>query len=89
MILKTFAIKDKALDTFGATFQQPTIDAGLRMFREVVLFGDENNRYKRNPEDYSLYYVGEYNDDSGELVNADNIMLSSAVEIITELKNQE
>lgn len=84
MKLKTFAIKDKALDAYGATFQQPTIEAGYRMFENVILYGDENNRYKKNPEDYTLYFVGEYDDATGELINKENIMLSSAIEVITK-----
>lgn len=89
MILKTFAIKDKVLDAFGATFQQPTVEAGLRMFREVVLFGNDENRYRRNPQDYSLYFVGEFNDETGELVDKENIMMCTATELLAELKNQE
>lgn len=84
MILKTFAIKDKALDSYGATFQQTTIEAALRMFKDLVLFGDEANRYRRNPEDFTLYLVGEFDDATAENKDIVNVRISSAIEIITE-----
>lgn len=89
MKLKTFAIKDKALDSFGATFQQVTIDAALRMFKDLVLFGDDSNRYRRNPEDFTLYMVGEFDDASAENVDIVNVRIASAIEILTEAKQGE
>lgn len=86
MKLKTFAIKDKALDSYGATFQQPTIDSAIRMFGDLVKFGDENNRYRRNPEDYSLYLVGEFDDSTAENTDLENLQIASAVEILAEAK---
>lgn len=84
MKLKLFAIKDNALDAFGPTFQQATVSAGLRTFKDLVTYGDESNRYRRNPEDYVLYQVGEYDDESGQLFDTKNVRLASAVETQTE-----
>ena len=86
MKLKTFAVKDKALDAFGATFQQPTIESAIRMFGDLVKFGDENNRYRRNPEDYALYLVGEFDDATAENIDLENIQIASASEIMAEAK---
>jgi len=84
-----FSIKDKALDTYSAPYMQATADAGIRMFRDLVYFGDENNRYKRSPEDYTLYIVGEFDDETAELANLEKpILLTSATEMIGENSNE-
>jgi len=84
MIYKVFAIKDRALDTFSAPFTQATIESGLRMWREMVMFQEESNRYRRSPEDYSLYCVGTYNDETARMESEMPARISSATEILAE-----
>lgn len=81
-----FAIKDKALDSFSAPFTQATVDAGLRMWRDLVLFGGEDNRYRRSPQDFTLYMVGEYDDDTAQFTDTVNVRLASASEVQAEAK---
>jgi len=88
MIYKMFAVKDKALDTYSAPFTQATIEAGLRMWRDLVMFGQDDNRYKRSPEDYCLYMVGEYDDESGQTNPAVPVRLASAAEVLAETNQQ-
>lgn len=86
MIYKVFAVKDKALNSFSAPFTQATIEAGLRMFRDLVQFGDTNNIYRRSPDDYHLYCLGTYDDDTGLMENLDKPMaMQSAVELVAEM----
>lgn len=83
-----FSIKDKALDTYSAPFMQATADAGIRMFRDLVMFGSDDNKYRRSPEDYSLYLVGEFDDETAAMANVEKpILLTSATETIGELNN--
>ena len=84
MLLKVFAVKDKAMDSYSAPFTQATMESGIRMFRELVTYDQTDNKYKRSPEDYSLYYIGEYNDATGEMMSHDVQRLSSVVELLTE-----
>jgi len=84
MLLKVFAIKDKAIDSYSAPFTQATIESGIRMFRELITYDQTENKYRRSPEDYALYYIGEYNDVTGEMMSHEIQRLSSVVEIITE-----
>jgi len=88
MIYKMFAVKDKALDTYSAPFTQATIEAGLRMWRDLVMFGQDDNRYKRSPEDFCLYMVGEYDDVTGQTTTAVPTRMSSAAEVLAETKPQ-
>lgn len=79
-----FAIKDKALDSYSAPFTQATLEAGLRMWRDLVMFEQQENRYKRSPEDFTLYMVGEYDDTTGLCTDTVNVRIASAAEILTE-----
>jgi len=88
MNYKVFAIKDKALDSYSAPFTQATIEAGLRMWRDLVLFGQDDNRYKRSPEDFTLYMLGEFNDETGELIEAVNVRIASATEVLSEINKE-
>jgi len=86
MIYKCFAVKDKALDSYSAPFTQATVEAGQRMWRDLVMFeGGENNRYARNPEDYSLYLLGEYDDTTGQMIALETPMqISNATDVISD-----
>jgi len=88
MKYQVFAVKDKALDSFSAPFTQPTIEAGLRMWRDLVLFGQEDNRYRRSPEDFTLYMIGEYEDSNAQLTEAVPVWIASATEVIAETKQE-
>jgi len=88
MKYKVFAVKDKALDSFSAPYTQPTIEAGLRMWRDLVLFGQEDNRYKRSPEDFTLYMIGEYEDSTAVLTEATPVWIASATEVLAETQQE-
>lgn len=79
-----FAIKDKALDSYSAPFTQATLEAGLRMWRDLVMFEQQDNRYKRTPEDFTLYMIGEYDDENGTCTDTANVRIASAAEILAE-----
>lgn len=89
MIYKIFAIKDKALDSYSAPFTQPTIEAGLRMWRDLVMFSQEDNRYRRSPDDYTMYMVGEFDDDTATFTETANVRIASANEVIIEATTKE
>jgi len=88
MKYKVFAVKDKALDSFSAPYTQPTIEAGLRMWRDLVLFGQEDNRYKRSPEDFTLYMIGEYEDSTAQLTEETPVWIASATEVLAETQQE-
>jgi len=89
MKYQIFAVKDKALDNYSAPFTQATIEAALRMWRDLVVFGQEDNRYRRSPEDFCLYMIGEYEDSTGSLTSAVPVRLASANEVLAEINQQK
>lgn len=67
MLLKVCAVKDSAADAFGRPFFVPTIGLAMRSFIDEV-----NNRespFNAHPDDYTLYEIGDFDDNSGALVS--------------------
>lgn len=60
-----FCIKDRAVNTWGDPFAQPSEQHAKRWFRDLV--NDEKTPFAQHPDDYDLYSVGEYDDDGGIL----------------------
>lgn len=67
MIFKLYAIKDE-LSEYAPTLMPFEEDAqAKRWFRNYC---EENPMVKRNPEDYSIWYVGEFDSKTGETNNS-------------------
>lgn len=89
MIYKVFAVKDKAVDSYSSPFTQATIEAGIRMWRDLIMFEQGNNRYKRSPDDYALHYIGTFDDETGEMAPSAPLVIKTANEVIMETTNPQ
>lgn len=62
-------VKDRALDSYNQPFVQSTTAQGVRGFTDEI-----NNRQQGNsgisahPDDYDLYVIGHYNEQTAEIV---------------------
>lgn len=65
MILKTFAVYDAKLEAYLQPFFMQTTGAALRAWDAVV--NDPSTQFFKNPEDFTLFEIGEYDDQSGTL----------------------
>ena len=65
MILKAFTIRDSKGEVFNTPFFQKTHGEAERSFKELV--NDQQSMVAKYPDDYDLYYIGEYNQDTGVL----------------------
>lgn len=63
MILKVFAVYDKAVLAFLRPFQARTHGEALRMFLQSVR---ENPDFHKNYKDYDLFFLSEFNDATGD-----------------------
>lgn len=63
MTLKIFSIRDSKAEVFNTPFFQKTHGEAERTFKELA--NDEKSMICKYPEDYDLYYLGEYNDQNG------------------------
>lgn len=61
--LRVCVVKDRALDLFGRPFFVPSMGVAERSFKDEVN-NKEGEMYK-HPEDYDLYSLGVYHEETG------------------------
>lgn len=59
------AVKDRAINAFGQPFFEHTRGSAIRAFRDAVNQADANNQFNKHPEDFDLYQIGEYDENTG------------------------
>jgi len=69
MTQKVFAIRDQKAEVFNRPFFNKTHGEAERNFRELV--NDKENLVGKYPEDYDLYYLGDYDDSTGLIKTLD------------------
>lgn len=65
MKIKMFAVLDKQPNAYMQPFFALTAGQAARMFGDLV--ADNNSQVSKHPEDYALFHVGEFDDQSGEV----------------------
>lgn len=65
MIQKMYSIKDTVKGQFLGIYMEDTDAAAVRAFETLI--NDYNTVVGRYPSDHQLYYLGEYNTETGEL----------------------
>ena len=66
MKMEMVSIKDRALDAFMTPFFTQTVNQAIRMFQDEI--NRKESPMHAHPNDYDLYHLGTWSDDSGELV---------------------
>ena len=64
MVLKTFTIRDSKGEFYSPPFLQKTHGEAERSFKQLVQ--DQRSQVSKFPEDYDLYYIGEFDDNTGK-----------------------
>lgn len=69
MELKVYSIRDAKAEIFNPPFYKKTHGEAERDFSALVR--DEKSMVCKYPEDYDLYYLGTYDDNTGKLDSLD------------------
>lgn len=79
MKTKMFSVYDSKMTLYGTPFFTPREAVAKRMFKDLV--SDSNTTVSKNPEDFSLYYLGEFDDEFGtfDSVKPTNLCTASAI----------
>jgi len=64
--MKMFSIKDSKAESFNTPFFQATFGLAERAYTDAA--NDEKNSLSRHKEDFSLWYLGELNQNTGEFI---------------------
>ena len=57
-------VRDRAADTFGPPWCTPAIGLAVRSFQEQVNRAAEDNMIYKHPEDFDLFQLGTYDDET-------------------------
>ena len=60
MYQELYTVKDQKAETFYPPFVQQNEQVAIRTFSQLI--NDPNHPFGKNPEDYVLFKVGEYDD---------------------------
>lgn len=60
-----FAVRDRAADVFGTPMFGVSKGTIIRGFGDEINRKDPNNQLNKHPEDFDLYELGSYNDETG------------------------
>lgn len=66
MRYKILAVRDRALDAYGQPFFASSTGGAIRSFADEINRKAEGNQLNKHPEDFDLYYLGEFDDNTGE-----------------------
>ena len=69
MILKAYSIRDAKSEVFNTPFFNKTHGEAERNFHQVS--NDPKSTVCKFPEDFDLYYLGEYDDNLGKISSLD------------------
>ena len=69
MILKVFTVYDDKAEAYTAPFFVPTAGMAVRTFRDCA--NSESHHFGQNPADYTLFYIGEFDDATAEFIAAE------------------
>ena len=88
MIFKIFAIHDSKAQAHFPPFYLPTKAMAVRAFADMA--NDPTNNVGKHPEDYTLFHIGEYDDNTGVIEPlSPTTAINKAVNLVNpELQNQ-
>ena len=65
--MRIFTVYDSKAAIHGQPFYAVTDGIALRMFSDAVNNNSPDNALNRYPEDFTLYYIGDFNDATGSV----------------------
>lgn len=67
------SVRDSAVKAFMRPFYAPTLEAALRSFYDEVKRGGDDNMMSKHPDDFELWYLGEFDEESGVFSHLDQL----------------
>lgn len=81
MIVKCYAVLDAKIADFHLAIFDLKHEGAMRQFSDAV--NDKQTKWNRHPEDYSLWYVGEFDTSKGKLEGAVPESLVNGVAVVS------
>ncbi len=78
-----FSVYDSAANRYLEPFFAPTMEFAIRGFREAV--NKEGHQFKKFPEDYTLYHIGGFDAETGNLQQSEPRSLGVAITFVDNM----
>ena len=78
-----YAVKDLAVQAFGNPFVTRAQGEAMRSFQDEVNKKDGQSAIAQHPEDYELYKLGEWDDNTGVITPQTPELVARAKDLIT------
>lgn len=88
MIVKCYAIYDAKISQYRLAIFDIEDGGGMRQFSDAVNDSTPNNPWNKHPEDYSLWFVGEFDTNNGKLKDSVPINLVNATAVLSLKENK-
>ena len=85
--MKVFTIYDAKVEEFTRPFFHDTHGSALRLFEDTIN-GSGDTMFSKHPEDFALWYVGEFDTEKGILEPATPLMLTTAMAALSQAENR-
>ncbi len=85
MKILLFTIFDEASGLYNRPFSLPSPSAAIRTFSDIAC--DVEHEIGKHPEDYSLYMLGEFDDNTAEFRIEKKSLLTTALECRSDARN--
>ena len=81
MILKVFSVYDSKVEAYMTPFFMHSKGQAIRSFMDTI--ADSNTQFAKHPEDFTLFLLGDYDDQTGKFVmSATPMSCGTAVELL-------
>lgn len=80
MIIDVYSVRDNALGAFLPPFFARARGEALRSFSSAV--NEEGHQFRKHASDYTLFFLGTFDDSSGLLATVEPLRCVSALEVI-------
>lgn len=78
MNMKIFSIFDEKTEVYSKPFYELTIGSAIRVFSDAA--NDPQSPFSKHPEDYTLFLIGDFDDNTGEVTNEQHNNLGSCLD---------
>ena len=82
MIMRIFTVCDLKTGVYSHPFYEVSNGSAVRAFTDTVRTND--HPFNRHPEDYVLYFIGEYDDTIGRIYSTEPELIVTASNVIVE-----
>jgi len=82
VILEAYSVLDRAVKSFLQPFFVRARGEALRSFTEVV--NTKDHQFNKHATDYTLYYVGRFDDASGMFETVEPVRCVSGLEVLVD-----